>query len=764
MRERALLLVLSLAAACTVEQPPPEVPPPPLPPPPPASYVPPPVADEPPLPPPGPKPAFENPGGMWMPQQLRDHAPRLKELGLAIPPEQLSDPTSSVLGAVVSLGGCSASFVSPDGLIVTNHHCVQQALQYNSTPERNLIRDGFLAKTRADEPSNGPTSRVYVTRSFRDVTRDMLDGLEKKKSDRARFDELEARSKRLVSACEQGKVGVRCSVSKFFDGAQYFLIEQLELRDIRLVYAPPEGIGNYGGEIDNWRWPRHTGDFSFYRAYAAPDGTPADHGPQNVPYRPASYLKLASQPLEEGDLVFVAGYPGRTSQYKTAAEVQEAVSWWYPRRLKLCEDYIAALEEVGRSDKDAQLRAAPLLRGLHNALTNVKGQLDGLVKGGLAARREQEEQALRSWIKADKARQRQFADVFERIARLQSSQEKTRERDALLDELLRFPKLLGAAMHIVRMAEERPRSDEQRKPDYQQRNWKQLEQGMETLDRTYHRAVDGAVLRRALARAAALPAGESGELLAVFTGKARPSADEIEQGVKKMLEGSRLERRQERLSLLHGASTAELQKLGDPLIDAALRLRALQRAQEERQEAFSGAMSQLRPRYLEALQAQAQRPLPPDANGTLRITYGTVRGYRPTPEASPHRAFTLLSEVVSKNTGKDPFHAPERLLEAAAQKQKNPYRDRRLGELPVNFLADLHITGGNSGSATLNARGELVGLVFDGNYEAMASDWVFVPSITRSIHVDLRYMLWVMDAVDQADHLLVELGVKPQLP
>ncbi|RYE93000.1 MAG: S46 family peptidase, partial [Myxococcales bacterium] len=722
-------------------------------------------ADEPPLPPARPKTSFENPGGMWMPQQLGEHAAKLKELGLEIDPAQLTDPTSKTLSAVVSLGGCSASFVSPKGLIVTNHHCVQGALQVNSTPEKNRIRDGFLARTMPDELSAGPTARVFVTRSFKDVTTAMLDGLEREKSDRARFDKLEARTKQTVTECEKGKTGVRCSVAKFFDGAQYFLIEQLELRDIRLVYAPHESVGNYGGEVDNWRWPRHTGDFSFYRAYVGPDGNPADFNAANVPYQPPSHLKLASKPLEDGDLVFVAGYPGRTSRYKTAAEVREAVEWTYPRFLKLSADYLAAIAAAGQADKEAGIRGTTIQRGLDNYQTNTKGQLEGLIKGGLAAQKERTETELKAWITADKERTKKYGDVLARMEKLHTEAARHREADASMGELLRYPSLIGSSLLVVRMAEERPKADADRKPGYQERDWKRLSQRLESLDRTYNRTLDKALLTTALERLSRLPERDGGELLRLVTGQNRPTPDQIKAAVDRLYAAPKMEDAATRQKLLTGASTEELRKLGDPLVDLALKLRVRQKAEEDRDEAQAGAMSLLRPRYLGALRELAKGQLDPDANGTLRITYGTVRGYQPKPDAPAYAPFTLLPEVLAKNTGKTPFDAPKALLDAApaAATRKNPYRDRRLNAQTVDFLADLHITGGNSGSATLNSRGELTGLVFDGNYEAMASDWVFTPAITRSIHVDARYMLWVMDAVDQADNLLVEMGVTPKL-
>jgi hypothetical protein len=746
------LLAPSLLAACSGEPPPPPAPPPA---PPPVS-APTPVASA-----PAPKkPTFENPGGMWMPEQLPRHAEKLKELGLEIDPKLLTDPTSSVLGSIVFLGGCSASFVSPEGLIVTNHHCVQGALQYSSKPEENLIEKGYLAGTRADEKWNGPAARVYVTQAVKEVTDQVLAGISDIKDDHARFKKIEARQKELVAACEKGRPEIRCNVARFFEGAQFYQIEQLELRDIRLVYAPHRGIGNFGGEIDNWRWPRHTGDFSFYRAYVGKDGKPADHAADNVPYVPKHHLKLASKPLKEGDLVFVAGYPARTYRWKTAAEVKEAVDWSYPRRLAFCEEYIKAMEAIS-SDKDVAIATAPFTRGLNNALTNTKGQLEGLQKGGLAAEKSKLEDQLRAFVDADPKRKAAHGDVLPAMAKLFAESEKTREKDASLREVTDLPKLLSAAMTIVRMADERKKPDAERHPDYQERNWKRLEQSLVALSKQYHRTMDRTVLSLALHRAAKRPAADQTEALKILVPKGDEKA--IEKTVDALYAKTKLEDEAARVKLFQKATSAELKGSADPLIKAAVALYPLVKAMEQRDETLSGALAVIRPKYLAVLREFHGGDLAPDANRTLRITYGTVRGYRPTQDVPMYRPFTTLTEVVGKSTGKDPFDTPERLLSAAKAKKLGPYVDSDVGDVPVNFLADLHISGGNSGSATLNARGELTGLVFDGNYEAMASDWLFMPPITRSIHVDSRYMLWVMDAVDHADHLLVEMGVKPTI-
>ena len=392
---------LVLAAACG-DRPPSEARAPAQPPP--ADTAAPPAASAPPAVRP-PKPEVESTGGMWLPTQLEAQADQLKKLGLELDPKVLTDPLAFPLGAVVSLGGCSASFVSSQGLIITNHHCATGALGYNSTPSENLMHEGFLAKRRAQEKWAGPTARVYVTRAFTDVTDSVRAGLEKIRDRKARNTAIEDREKDLVAKCEK-QPGTRCEVASYFGGGQYLLIEKLEIRDVRLVYAPHEGIGNFGGEIDNWRWPRHAGDFSFLRAYVGKDGQPADHSPDNVPYQPRMHLSVADQPLRQGDLVFVAGYPGRTMRLSTADETAEAVDWYYPKRVRLFEEYLALIEKLGKDDSDVAVKARPLERGLANALTYTKGSLEGLTKGGAADLRRKHETELRAWIDADPTRKR----------------------------------------------------------------------------------------------------------------------------------------------------------------------------------------------------------------------------------------------------------------------------------------------------------------------------------------------------------------------
>ncbi|HWN67291.1 MAG TPA: S46 family peptidase, partial [Haliangium sp.] len=706
---------------------------------------------------------FENPGGMWMPRQLVSHADTLRRLGLELDPAALSDPLAPPLGAVVSLGGCTASFVSPDGLIATNHHCVQSALQYNATPEANLVEDGYLARTPADEKWNGPAARVYVTQAFTDVTDQILGGLDAVRDDRERFDEIESRKKALIATCEKGRPELRCSVDSFFRGAEHYLIQQLQIRDVRLVYAPPRSVGAFGGDIDNWMWPRQAGDFAFYRAYVGKDGKPADHAADNAPYRPAHYLKLATKPLEKGDLVLVAGYPARTYRHRTAEEVVFAIEQWYPERIAFFDEYIAALRALSTQGEDVAIKAHTWIARFENSVKNNRGTLENLQRGGLVQRKQEREAALRAWIAADAARGSKYGDVFDRMSALHAEELRTYQHDTDFSRLNQ-PELLTAARMIVRMAEERGKPDAERDPEYQERNWPRLEASLRSMSRRYDRRLDQTLLTLGM-RGAARHADANRAWLALVAGTDRFDDATIETtidgAVKRLYAATKLEDEAVRVKLFTSATTDSLRKSRDSMILMALALRPTDREIEERRKRIEGARAAVEPRYMEALRAHAGGEVAPDANGTLRVTYGTVRGYQPRPDAPVYEPFTTLSSMVAKHTGQQPFDAPERVLEAARARRFGSYVERALGEVPVDFLSDVDITGGNSGSATLNARGEIVGLLFDNNYEGMSSDWQFMSERTRGIHVDIRYALWMLDVVEHADALVRELGATP---
>lgn len=706
--------------------------------------------------------------GMWMPQQIPDLAPRLREIGYSGDPKIFADLTGHPMGAIVSLGGCSASFVSPDGLIVTNHHCVQGSLQYNSTPERNLIENGYLARTRDEELWNGPGSRVFVTVSVREVTDLVTGNMPKKKGKelppRERYDVLERRIKELTAACE--KSGLRCNIQSFFEGLKYFELGLMEINDVRLVYAPPAGIGNYGGETDNWQWPRHTGDFSFYRAYVGKDGKPAPYAKDNVPYKPKHFLKVSAAGANPGDLILVAGYPGRTFRHETFAEVKERTEWTLPRGIARSKETLAILDEVTRNNKELEIKAEPRKRGLNNGLTKNQGVLQGLIKGGLLAEKEAREKALLDWIAAEPGRKTQYGDIFPALSAMQAEQEKTRERNSAFSALYRSAELLNAADDAYRLALEKPKKDADRDPAYQERNWKRLRERLERMQKSYAPELDKALLRYVMMEGAGLPAGVRIDPLDKLAGlSAGLAKEEARKKIDSFLEATysktSLGKPEARLALLE-KSAAEIAKMDDPVVKLALALHPMAEALREKEKERAGQRSILRPRHMQALLAKEGGLVAPDANSTLRVTFGRVMGVD-SRDGIYFKPQTTLQGVLDKHTGKDEFDATQKLLDAAKALRagkKTPYFDARMNDVPVNFLSDVDTTGGNSGSAVLNQKGELIGLLFDGTYETVASDFLFDKKKTRSIQVDSRYMLWVMTEVDGARHLVEEMGIK----
>lgn len=704
---------------------------------------------------------FENPGGMWMPQQMDGHRAVLRHLGVA-KPGALVDPLQHPLGAVVWMGGCSASFVSADGLIITNHHCAVSSLQFNSTPENNILEAGFMAETRADEIQAMTGMKVWVCQEFQDVTATITEGLDAIEDDLDRHQAIEDRIKAIVKACEAAE-GMRCRVAKYFEGQKYILIRQLEIKDVRLVYAPARGIGFFGGDEDNWRWPRHTGDYAFFRAYVGPGGKPAEYAEENVPYRPQHYLRMARHPLQENEFVMVAGYPGRTSRLKTVDEATFAVNTAHPLRIHFLREIHAILQTLAEQDEELNVKVQSTMFGFMNALQYYEFLQASLLENDFTGEKQRLQTELTQWIEADEDRRLKWGGVLQEIKALNRKHNETYRLRSLTRNLLRSVDMLDSAHTIVRMAEERPKPDVERDPDYQARNWDRISQGEQRKQKNYDRRIDLAMWEFYLTEIQKLDPSDRQALLSLLVGTEVPVHTDVQVTASGFYaDAMRLEAVDHRVDLLNNATTEQLQASDDPMIQLALRLRGLTKRIEDEDKRYTGAMALLKPKYMQALRQLRGAFVAPDANSTLRITYGTVRGYRPQPDAALYTPLTRLSEVVAKDTGEAPFNSPKSLLNAARAKQYEGYVHESLGEPSVNFLSDLDSTGGNSGSATLNRKFELVGLLFDGNSESMASDWLFLPEITRSIHVDIRYVLWIMDYVDKAHHLLKEMGIKPE--
>ncbi|HUP48139.1 MAG TPA: S46 family peptidase [Thermoanaerobaculia bacterium] len=699
--------------------------------------------------------------GMWMPQQIPQLSEELRSMGLQIDPNRFADLTGDPMGAVISLGGCTASFVSPEGLVVTNHHCAFGSIQHNSSAERDLIKNGFLAASRAEELPAAPGSRVFVTTNIEDVTHRVTGNLSSRLGDADRARAMERRERQLVDECERPG-GVRCRVASFFEGSQYLRTTQMEIRDVRLVYAPGEGIGNYGGETDNWMWPRHTGDFAFYRAYVGPDGRPADFSRENVPYRPAHWLKVAQQGVKPGELVMVAGYPGRTFRYRTAQEVATAREFTIPTTIRYASDLSAILHEAGKGNRETQIRNASRINGFENLLKNYHGTIANMNRGTISEHRAEREAALAAWIGAQPDRTRRYGDVVSRLDALSQELASTRERDLVLTYLYRSSPMLAQAQRVYRWSVEKPKKDLDRAGGFRDRDVPPMLQASARAQRSFDAPSDRAGLRYMLLEAARLPAGQ--RISAIDQALAATGATGTEAQVEALLDrlyaSTKIGDAEERKAM-YAETRAQLDARRDSLLSFAAALLPQSLAGEERGKRVAGAMSRVRPLYLQALREMSGGRLYPDANSTLRISFGRVEGYEPR-DAVRYEPQTTLSGVLAKHTGEGEFDAPAALLEAARSGRTEGYRAAHLEDVPVNFLSTLDTTGGNSGSPVLNARGELTGLLFDGNFEALGSDYLVDPDITRSISVDAMYMLWVMDAVDRAHNVMREMGIEPR--
>jgi len=711
--------------------------------------------------------AYENPGGMWMPQQmtLPFHDEAFFKLGVELKASQLSNPLAAPLAAVVSTGGCTGSFVSPDGLIVTNHHCVQGALEQNSTPDNNRVEAGFLAKTLADELPAGPAQKIQVAQAFTDVTTKIRDGLDAIKDPIKRKTELETRLKTTIAECEKDKPGVRCNVQSYFAGGQYMLIENLEIRDVRVVYVPKRSIGNYGGEVDNWKWPRHTGDFSFFRAYVGKDGLPAPYSTDNVPYHPAHYLTIAKDGVSNHDFVMILGYPGTTSRTSTAADIHHDVEWYYPYAMQYLQDRYDTDVELAKLGGNTAIKAGVDQQGAQNYLAKYHGILDGLnADASLIARKDALDKQIMDW--AAQPGHEAIKAQIDKYNELRAERRKTARADYDRGRAFGGSKLLANALGFVRWAEERPKPDAERKPGYQDRDMPRAIDGQNGMLKSYDQALDRALFKLMLMRAAKLPEADRPWLATLVGVKKGAAIDEaaIDKRLDALYKGTKLEDVKLRLDLLQHATTKQLKASKDPFIKLAVALWPTVKAQEKKDDTYEGELLLVSPAYVGAMREVLGGVLAPDANSTLRITYGTVKSMKPDSTAEADWPFTTTAQVAKKATGEDPFDAPKELLDAIAAKNYGPYAQKSLGgEVPVDFLCDLDTTNGNSGSPVLNGKGELVGLTFDSTIEGVSSDVVFNGATSRKIEVDVRYMLWVMDAVDKADNLLTEMGVTPQI-
>lgn len=691
--------------------------------------------------------------GMWMPHQMKDL--NLKEQGLRLDPADLyKTDGSGLMSAVVHLGGGTGEFVSPAGLILTNHHVAFGAIQRASDKEHDYIADGFLAPDRAAEiPAAGYIADVLL--HYEDITERILSRLKKKQTPYQRYKQLESLQKEIIRQAESRGADLHCSIASMYNGNRYYLYTCKRLKDLRLVYAPPQTIGNFGGEDDNWMWPRHTCDFSFLRAYVSPDNTGREYHKDNVPYQPKSFLTLSLKGVRDGDFSFIMGYPGRTYRSYSSAQFNAEIED-LRQKLEQSRQAITFFEQAGKTDRAIQIKYASLVKGLHNGLKNTIGKLEGFAKRRIPELKRQREEEFVAAIADGKDRQL-ARQSLQRISDFIENNRKFGQRYELLNRL-KSPRsgaaLLGQACTLYKAAVERRKPDIDREAEYQDRELPRLRQRIQLAERSYDFETDKAYLKFILHQYLdksdlILPAG-----LKEAMQKSGAALDEL---VDLAYAATGLGDVERRLALLE-QSPEQLKKSGDPLLQLAAELDNLGREYEKQNQAMTQELSDLRRDYL-AIALTYDAKLAPDANSTIRFTSGVVDGYSPR-DAVYYRSKTSLKGVMDKEQTEFPFAVPSRLKDLHQRKDFGRYADSELGDVATCFLNTTNVTGGNSGSPSLNADGEQTGIIFDMTYESVTGDYFIIPELQRTISVDIRYVLFITEKFSGAGYLLDEMVIK----
>ena len=689
--------------------------------------------------------------GMWEPYQMKSLQKELRASGYKGSVANVSDLFKHPMNAIVSLGGCSAAFVSDQGLIATNYHCIERSyLQFNSNAESDLFETGFVARTKDDEKRSAPGSRVYVTLESTDITNKVLDGLSDDTAALERAEIIEDNKKVIIRECETSDE-FECRVRSFFSGETYKLEKVLKIKDVRLVYAPPSYIGEYGGEIDNWMYPRHTGDFALLRAYTAKDGSSKEFNKDNVPYKSDSFLKVSAKGVKDGDFVMVVGYPGRTNRTITFNEIKWDLETGFHETVKFLKRGIELMEQNTNSSDGSMLKYRGLKSGYENYYKKISGQIDGANNFKL--------------IESEKIKWRNFLDFVEKDAS-ETDKNYLSELLNLIDEdqqksLARSyygnSALISQAKRIYRNAVEREKIDAERKPGYQDRDQERIINRIKSLDYSFDPRVDRAIfedrlivysgfdssLRRAT-YSKLLRLDESKEIILSKVDEIYSTDYQTSENFLQMFE----------------MSLDELNNSQDPLIVFAKDTFDESLAYEKESEETGAKRQLLKSKFIGLLKKYYEssgKQMYADANGTLRVTYGNVAGVS-LKDGLIYEPFTRLEGIAQKHTGIKPFNASEKLLNLIEAKDYGKYFYKPINSVPVNFLSTLDITNGNSGSATINSKFELVGLAFDGMLETIIADYKYIPD-ARTISVDSRYLLWTLEKLDEAENILEELTI-----
>ena len=696
--------------------------------------------------------------GMWMLTQL-DKLPwaNMQKHGLVLSRQQIySDSSASIKDAIVLLGGGTSSFVSADGLVLTNHHVAFGAIQSVTSVQDDYLQNGFYAKTREEELSV-PTYTAQIVVGIKDVTSEILSAVSDTMAADSRAKAVQAKS-REVEKSAKGSTDFECRVSEMYNGVKYILYTYEVLRDLRLVYAPPAAIGNYGGEVDNWYWPRHTGDFSFMRAYVGPDGKTAKYAKQNVPYKPKAFLPMSIGGFNEGSFAMIMGFPGRTFRYRTTPEVQLAHDETLPMTIDLFKTRMDIIEAAGKKDRAVEIKYASKWRGLANTYKNYEGTLEGMKRSNILKKRTERENEFAKFHATKPELQKKYGNIVKDIGAMYDELKTYNKKSVAFGQLNGVSDILGIARRFRDFANGFTKDSTTGKEGPSEASMNDLKDAIRRIHKDVDLGVDRELLSAIILKCADLPYDQHIDAVQRIVGQrmGEQRAKAVGEFVEEEFEDSKCTS----VSGCEKLMTKDKDDIkDDPLVKFVDGLDKENAPLTQKVAAFNANINRMRGKLMEGWMAWKGEDIYGDANRTLRLTYGQIQSYDPR-DAVHYNFITTLGGVMDKETGEDPFVVPAKLRDLWEKKDFGPYADKTAGDVPVAFIADLDITGGNSGSPVLNGRGEIIGLAFDGNWEAVVGDYLFQEPLNRTISVDSRYVLFVLDKFSNAQNLLGELKVR----
>lgn len=700
--------------------------------------------------------------GMWLPQDISKlPVSKMHKKGLKLNPEDIYRADGlSLKDAILRIrtGGSlgTGSFISSQGLVVTNHHVAFDGIAEVSTPQANYLEKGFVSKSRAEELPLKNYS-VSITRVIKDVTQDILSNTKPGMSTEDRQKAIDQKRQELVEAAKKENANLDFEVVEMVQGLKFSLFGYEVFRDIRLVYAPPKSVGFFGGDDDNFLWPRHTGDYSFLRAYASPEGKPATYSEKNVPYQPQKFLSISLEGYKEGDFTMLMGHPGRTYRLRDSYSIEFQQNLYLPTLTDLLSERIALLDEAGKQDAAVQLKVASERFGLSNVVKNFTGAAAGLRRTQVVDQKRAEEAAFQRHIEESPELKQKYGTVISELGALYKGYDRIFLHNTLINGLINSSASMQFTALAVGRAIDHEKPASERAQLYADDRVERLKGALPSLIKDENKAINQRVVALYLNKALALPTDKQiafiNERFASTEGAGRQNS--INDLAGKLTD---LGDTPEKILKLLGMSLADMKALNDPainlLIAAQLELDKTRKSEQE----FASGVNRLRPLYIEGMTSFRKNIFYPDANATLRFSYGEVKGYVPR-DGVVYTYLTTLKGVVDKDTGKEPFDVPAVLKDLERSHNFGPYADASVNDIPVAFLTNNDITGGSSGSAVLNGRGELIGLAFDGNYEGLGSDYGYNAEQSRTICVDIRYVLFLAEKMAGATNLLKELEI-----